>query len=119
MLTKTQMREQIEAGGSVLYKGKLITRVDQLTRITGTDAEKQSEIDSLEARLAELKGGGTAAETPAEKTAEGSQTLDDTAAELKRHTRAELVETAQAESVEVGESDTKAEIIEKILAKRK
>lgn len=49
------------------------------------------------------------------ESAAGGETLDDTAEELNRHTRAELAEMAKAKKIEVGEKETKAEIIAKLL----
>ena len=123
-LSKTQMRGAIENGGSVLYQGKLITNLAQLAKVSGTEAEKSSEIADLKKRLAELEGGQSA---PAESSAKqesangesSEEALDDTAEELKKHTRQELIMKAQADGIEVGEADTKAEIIGKILAQKK
>lgn len=54
-LTKQQARETIEAGGSVLYKGKLLTKVEHLKYFDGTQEERAAEAESLRARLAELE----------------------------------------------------------------
>lgn len=122
-LSKTQMRDVLEKGGTVLYKGRLITSVAQLVKVSGTAQENASELETLRARVAELEAANTS--TSGEDAGEGSGEgggegeIDDSSEELKKHTRTELVMKAQAEGIEVGESDTKAQIIEKILGKGK
>ena len=116
-LSKEQMRDIIENGGTVLHARGLITNLGQLARLHGTDAEKQSEIEGLEKRLAELKGTDQIAADSARGNNSEPEKLDDSKTELMRHTRQELVMKAQAEGIEVGESDTKAEIVQKLLAK--
>lgn len=111
-LTKAQAEEVIRNGGSVLYKGKLITKPEHLKYFEGTSEEKDAEKEALRARLAELEGG----DKP--QTAGGDSVIDDSFEELNRHTRSELAEMAAAEGVEVGDKDTKAQIIEKILTKQ-
>lgn len=114
-LTKAQAKEVLDGSGSVLHNGKLITKPEHLKYFDGTEEEKEAEKESLRARLAELEGSTTDANVSSSAT----RTLDDSFEELNRHKRSELVETAAAEKVEIGESDTKAQIIEKILANRK
>lgn len=111
-LSKTQIRDIIEGGGTVLHSRGLITNVGQLARLHGSEAEKQSEIEGLEKRLAELKGSENADIPEIE-----SDKLDDLKVELMRHTRQELVMKAQAEGIEINESETKAEIVQKLLSK--
>jgi hypothetical protein len=123
-LTKKAAREIIENGGSVLHKGKLITRVDQLNVFDGTAEEKEAERLALKARLAELEGedAGDGQLSPDEKAlapagGEGDEdTLDDSKEELMRHTRAELADMAGKKFIEIGENETKAQIIDKILS---
>lgn len=117
-LTKAQAEEVIKNGGSVLYEGKLITKPEHLKFFEGTDEEKESEKAALKARLAELEPETTIQPDEAAMLDSGG-VLDDTFDELNRHTRKELAETAAAEGVTIGESDTKAQIIEKILTARK
>lgn len=108
-LTKTQAEEIIRNGGSVLHNGKLMTKPEHLKFFDGTAEEKEAEKEALRARLAELEG----APQPASESV-----IDDSFEELNRHKRAELVELAAAEKVGINENDSKAQIIEKILAKR-
>lgn len=113
-LTKQQARETIESGGSVLHKGRLYTKVEHLKHFDGTPEEKQSEIEDLEKRLAELKN-----ESSGEKNGTSSSvTLDDSKEELMKHTRAQLLEEATAKGIEIGETETKAQIVEKLLAEK-
>lgn len=122
------MRDVIEAGGSVKYKGKLITRVDQLFKVNGTEAEKTSEIDSLKARLAELEGGNSEVKTE-EKSADAShdETLEAEKKRLKKLNRSQLTNEIDElnksldddQKIVIAEGDTNAEIVEKILAKGK
>jgi hypothetical protein len=168
MLSKKQMREVLENGATVLHPRGLITSVAQLSTLTGTDEERESERASLLARLAEIDGdggkskteaadGGDVAPLPFDETMKRFEEMDfsddvmrsmqihqsaikekfgksrisesntagegggseeeihDSKDELMRHTRAELAEMASEKKVEIGENDTKAQIIEKIL----
>ena len=65
-LTKQQARDVITGGGSVLHKGKLFTKPEHLKNFDGTEEEKQSEIETLRQRLAELETVETE-EKPAEE----------------------------------------------------
>ena len=73
-LSKKDARDIIEGGGSVLHKGKLITRVDQLYAFDGTPEEKDAEREALRRRLAELdsEGGGSGDEASDESAAGGA-----------------------------------------------
>lgn len=65
-LTREQARQTILGGGSVLHKGRLLTKIEHLQFFEGTDEEKQSELQKLKARVAELEGASKPAEQPAE-----------------------------------------------------
>lgn len=67
MLTHEQMREVIREGGSVLYRGRVISRIEDLPSpavlAIGDPAKEQeiahslqAQIDQLQAQLAQLQG---------------------------------------------------------------
>lgn len=117
------MRQRIQEGKSVLYKNRLITSLDKLpsaAELASTDEEKaaaagdiDAKIAALQAQRASLSAGGK--KDSSSETSSESGGGDDTLEELMKHTRAQLVEKAGEVGVEVGESDTKAEISQKIL----
>lgn len=116
-LTLKQMRERIEAGNSVLFQGRIITDVDKLptaAQLAKTDEEKTAAADDLKAQMQKMQQQLDALET-ANTSESGTGDSDDTLEDLMKHTRAQLVEKAGEVGVEVGESDTKAEISQKIL----
>lgn len=114
-LTKEQAAQVLNDGGSVLYKGRLITKPEHLKYFEGTAEEKEAEKAALRERLAELEGE-SAESAEVETAADGGAVLDDSAEELNRHTRGELKTMAEEKGIEVGEKETKADIIAKILA---
>jgi hypothetical protein len=132
MLNLKQMRETVENGKSVLYKGRLISTVEKLptaAELASTEEEKAAAAGDIDAQIAALqqqKAGLTSgkkdssSETNSDAGGSGSgDGSDDTIEELMKHTRAQLVEKAGEVGVEVGESDTKTQIAEAILAKQK
>lgn len=116
MLTRQQMVDTINAGGSVLFKGRLITRLENLpsaAALAKTPEEKKTASKEIDAQIATLRQqkseldkapentGGESGQTSGsgESGSQGGQTAESEAAE-KAKAEAEAKAQAEKEAAE-------------------
>ena len=126
-MTRKELEQVVSGGGSVLHEGKLHTRIDTLpskARMAKSDEDRaaaagdlDAQIAALQAQRAALDAGKTAKTAAGGGDDGGGGDADDaeTTESLMKNTREKLVEIAKERKIEIGEQDTKAQIVEAVL----